>query len=72
MEGALHQVMVTTDHNNLELFATTKEIWRLRGLPKDIVSDQDSRFTSNVWQVFLANLGIKSQMSVVFHPQTDG
>ena len=71
MEGALHQVMVTTDHN-LELFATTKEIWRLHGLPKDIVSDQDSWFTSNVWQIFLANLGIKSQMSVVFHPQTDG
>jgi len=49
-----------------------KEIWRHHGLPRDIVSDRDSRFTSKTWKVFLATLGIKPRMSTAFHPQTDG
>ena len=49
-----------------------REIWRLYGLPRDIISDRDSRFTSATWQVFLATLGIKPRMSTSFHPQTDG
>ena len=49
-----------------------KEIWRLHGLPADIVSDRDSRFTSATWKVFLAILGIRPRMSTAFHPETDG
>jgi len=49
-----------------------REIWRFHGLPTDIVSDRDSRFTSEVWQEFLKLLGIRPQMSTAFHPQTDG
>ena len=49
-----------------------KEVWRLHGLPTDIVSDRDSRFTSATWKVFLAILGIRPRMSTAFHPQTDG
>jgi len=30
-----------------------KEVWRHHGLPTDIVSDRDSRFTSEVWKEFL-------------------
>jgi len=49
-----------------------QEIWRYHGLPTDIVSDRDSRFTSEVWQEFLKILGIRPRMSTAFHPQTDG
>jgi hypothetical protein len=49
-----------------------REIWRLHGLPMDIVSDRDSRFTSRFWQSLLELLGIKGRMSTAFHPQTDG
>ena len=49
-----------------------REIWRLHGLPRDIVSDRDSRFTSDTWRVFIATLGIRPRMSTAFHPQTDG
>ena len=48
------------------------EIWRLHGLPRDIVSDRDSRFTSNTWKDILAVTGIRLRMSTAFHPQTDG
>src|SRR5258706_11273298 len=53
-----------------KLFA--KEEWRIHGLPRDIISDRDSRFTSATWREFLAVTGIKSRMSTSFHPQTDG
>ena len=36
-----------------------KEIWRLHGLPRDIVSDRDSRFTSSTWKEFLNVMGIR-------------
>ena len=50
----------------------TREIWRLHGLPWDIVSDRDSRFTADTWRVFLATLGVRPRKSTAFHPQTDG
>jgi transposase InsO family protein len=49
-----------------------REVWRHHGLPSDIVSDRDSRFTSAVWREFLKVSGIRPRMSTAFHPQTDG
>ena len=53
-----------------QIFA--REIWRLHGIPSDIVSDRDARYTSTTWQVFLSILGIRPRMSTSFYPQTDG
>ena len=47
----------------------TQESWRLHGLPRDIVSNRDSRFTSNTWKDFLAVTGIRPRMSTAFHPR---
>jgi transposase InsO family protein len=49
-----------------------REVWRHHGLPTDIISDRDSRFTSEVWKEFLRLSGIRPRMSTAFHPQTDG
>jgi len=49
-----------------------QEIWKHHGLPSDIVSDRDSRFTSKTWQEFLRLSSIRPRMSTAFHPQTDG
>ena len=48
------------------------ELWKYHGLPTDIVSDRDSRFTSEVWKEFLRSSGIRPRMSTAIHPQTDG
>jgi len=49
-----------------------REIWKYHGLPTDIVSDRDSRFTSETWKEFLRLSGIRPRMSTAFHLQTDG
>src|ERR1039457_1904030 len=47
-------------------------IVRLHGLPKDIVSDCGSVFTSKFWCAFLDLLQIKTNFSTAFHPQSGG
>ncbi|GKD97957.1 putative reverse transcriptase domain-containing protein [Tanacetum coccineum] len=37
-----------------------------------IISDHDARFTSHLWQTFQKALGTRLDMSMAFHPQTDG
>jgi len=53
-----------------ELFM--REIFRLLGLPKDIITDRGSIFTSDLWQETTKQLGIERRLSTAFHPQTDG
>ncbi|TAQ83295.1 hypothetical protein B7494_g8382 [Chlorociboria aeruginascens] len=42
------------------------------GLPKGIVSDRGSVFTSNFWSSLCFLLKIRRRLSTAFHPQTDG
>ncbi|MGV8048401.1 hypothetical protein PJP07_29815, partial [Mycobacterium kansasii] len=49
-----------------------EEIVRLHGVPVSIVSDRDSRFTSQFWRSFQQALGVTLHLSTAYHPQTDG
>ncbi|KAG2774790.1 hypothetical protein Pcac1_g14488 [Phytophthora cactorum] len=42
------------------------------GMPLDIVSDRDPRFTARFWQEVFTLLGTQLLMSTADHPQTDG
>ena len=42
------------------------------GLPEDIVSDRDARFTGRFWTALFDLMGTKLKFSTSHHPQTDG
>ena len=44
---------------------------RLRGIPKFIVSNQESKFLSHLWRTLRKKLGNNVLFSS-YHPQTDG
>lgn len=49
-----------------------KEIFRLHGAPRVIVSDRDKLFTSALWDRFAQRLGIKLNFTTSHNPQADG
>ena len=49
-----------------------KNIYKLHGFPKIIVSDRDAKFTSNLLNELCKGVGITLNMSSSYHPQTDG
>uniref|UniRef100_A0A3B3WFQ5 Integrase catalytic domain-containing protein n=1 Tax=Poecilia mexicana TaxID=48701 RepID=A0A3B3WFQ5_9TELE len=49
-----------------------REVFRLHGIPRNIVSDRGPQFISRFWNEFCTLLGIDVSLSSGFHPQTDG
>lgn len=48
------------------------QVFRLHGMPRNIISDRDSRFTGKFWTALMKLMGTKLSMSTAFHPQSDG
>jgi transposase InsO family protein len=49
-----------------------KEIVRLHGIPRKIVLDRGTQFTSKFWMSLQKAMGTKLDFSTAYHPQTDG
>ena len=49
-----------------------KDIFKLHGIPKVIISDQDVKFTGNFWSYLFSGLEMQFNFSIAYQPQTDG
>jgi len=49
-----------------------KEVWKLDGLPSEIVTDMDGRFSGEFGESLSKAIGIEQRMSTAYQPQTDG
>lgn len=47
-------------------------VFRLHGIPLEIVSERGPQFTSHVWKAFCTALGAKDSLSSGYHPQSNG
>ena len=59
-----------TSKETADLFL--REVFRHHGLPSNIVSDREPRFTAKFWEALQKALGVELLMSTAAHPQTDG
>ena len=68
-----HFIPVKTTYNGPRLAQLYMErIVCLHGVPKKIVSDRGTQFTSHFWQQVHSSLGTKLNFSTSYHPPTDG
>ena len=70
---AAHFIPVKTTYNSallVELYMS--RIVCLHGVPKKIVSDRGTQFTSHFLQQLYEALGTHLKFSSAYHPQTDG
>lgn len=49
-----------------------EHVFRVFGLPQDIVTDRGPQFSSRVWRAFLKLLGATASLSSGYHPQSNG
>ena len=47
-------------------------VWKLHGLLESVVSDRGPQFAAELTKELNRMLGIRTKLSIVFHPQTDG
>jgi len=47
-------------------------VWKLHGLPECVVSDRELQFAAELTKKLNKMLEIKTRLSTVFYPQTDG
>ena len=58
------------DANIADIFL--KQIFKLHGIPKVIISNRDPKFTGNFWKSLFKGLNTRLNFSTSLHPQTDG
>ena len=47
-------------------------VYPIHSLPRQIISDRGVQFSAQLFQKWCKHIGIKSMMSMAYHPQTDG
>jgi hypothetical protein len=68
-----HFIHVKSTCKAINIFSIfMKGIFILHGMPKEIISDRDTKCTSNFWKYLFVGFETKLIFSTSYHPQTDG
>jgi hypothetical protein len=68
-----HFILVKASYSGANLVELCmSRIMCLHGVPKKIVSDRGSQFTSKFWEKLHESMDTKLNCSSAYHPQTDG
>ena len=69
----VHLIPSHVNYNATQLAELVFEnIYKIHGLPQNIISDRDVLFTSTFWSRLHRLIGTKLQLSSAYHPQSDG
>ena len=69
----IHLIPSNTSLTSSELAEIYKnQIWKIHGIPRRIISDRGPQFASKFMKELCTALGIKRNLSMAYHPQTDG
>jgi hypothetical protein len=69
----VHLILSRINYNAPQLTELMFEhIYKLHGLPKNIISDRDILFTSTFWTQLHRLVGTKLRLSSAYHPPADG
>jgi transposase InsO family protein len=49
-----------------------EQVFPFVGIPKKVITDRDTHFTSSFFKELCRQLGIEQAMASAYHPQTDG
>jgi hypothetical protein len=70
LKKAAHFISLKTTHKVADVANIfMKEVARLHGIPKTIVSDRDPKFTSNLWKGLFKGLRTNLNFSIAYHPK---
>jgi hypothetical protein len=70
---AAHFILVKTTYSGAKLAELyMSRIVCLHGVPKKIMLDRGSQFTSKFWEKLHESMDTKLNFSSTYHPQTDG
>jgi hypothetical protein len=68
-----HFIPVNLTHKAVKIVDVyMREISRLHGMPKTIVSNKDPKFTSKFWKGLFNGFGTNLNFSITYHPESDG
>ena len=64
----------TTDSCTSQEFAKlfVHNVWRMHGIPMDIVCDRGTQFASEFWSEVCSLIGTRRSLSSAWHPESDG
>jgi hypothetical protein len=68
-----HFIPVKSTCNEIDIVKIfMKDIFRLHGMPREIVSNRDTNFASRFWKSLMAGFETKLLFTIAYHSQTDG